>query len=703
MIYKYIKATIAFFMLAGTTASALIGKNPETLNELEVRGSNNFEDLDLSRATILGEDSLETRQVNSLGDLNGLSPNVHLSGNGIKSFGDVLTIRGIGNTQFFGSPGVQLYVDGVPQGNTFSYSSDFYDLEAVEVRKGPQGSRFGRLAPGGSINLITRKPDPERKSNFRASYATFNTQRYDLSSSAPLNKQFSYSAAINNSFSDGFLNNTAGRNNDSESWNGRLSFYWDGGAGTKATLGANFSDHTLGAQPLVLRDGGDFYDRSTNFEEFSEMDQNQQYLKFEHELDSGKILSITNHLKWEMNPNRLDIDFSNQPSQYTSPGPDFVNPLHFMTSTIEQKLRNWSQELHYIHNEDSIFSWSLGTFYEDSDTEGTASRFIGVPDDPDDPFSPPYWGTSIPTDYSIKHKNLAWFIHTQKRFTDADLLSLDFRYDHFKKTFFRSNMGVQTHNESKDFSTISTSFSWIRTLSENLEVGSLIGYAEKPGGYSAFTNSAGQETFHEEQIISYEAFAKFSPTNDWYLKVTAFYNDIHDYQFELNGQGMDYYLENADEAKVYGVEIDSLWNFSDGWSFAAAYGLTESEFKKVSALPTLTNKQLTFIPEHSLSLILGHKLDNGLSYQLGSRTIGRTNFWDSSGTNINDAIDSYTLLEADIGYKMNDWSLVLFGTNLTDEKYYTSLVTNLKSPVIASAPGVAGSPRVIGLSIAREF
>ena len=127
---------------------------------------------------------------------------------GIKSFGDVLTMRGIGNTQFFGSPGVQLYVDGVPQGNVFSYGSDLYDLEAVEVLKGPQGSRFGKLAPGGAINLITKKPRETQTSEVSASYATFNTQKYNISSSGPMDEQFSYSLGIQRSSSDGFLNNT---------------------------------------------------------------------------------------------------------------------------------------------------------------------------------------------------------------------------------------------------------------------------------------------------------------------------------------------------------------------------------------------------------------------------------------------------------------------------------------------------------------
>ena len=187
----------------------------ETLKEIAVEGTSIWEP-NSSWSSILQSESIESRQIYSLGDLNGLSPNLHLSGNGIKSFGDVLTMRGIGNTQFFGSPGVQLYVDGVPQGNVFTYSTDLFDLEKIEILKGPQGSRFGKLAPGGAINLITRKPGNEQSSEIAASYATFDTQKYNLSSSSSLVEEFSYSLGVQRSISDGFLNNSAGTNNDSE-------------------------------------------------------------------------------------------------------------------------------------------------------------------------------------------------------------------------------------------------------------------------------------------------------------------------------------------------------------------------------------------------------------------------------------------------------------------------------------------------------
>ena len=700
-----LKTALSLSLMPATLLFGQADKNnadAPVLDEIGVQGSQ-LGELDLSRATILGGDTLASRQVNSLGDLNGLSPNLHLSGNGIKSFGDVLTMRGIGNTQFFGSPGVQLYVDGVPQGNVFSYGSDLYDLEAVEVLKGPQGSRFGKLAPGGAINLVTKKPGETQTSKASASYATFNTQKYNISSSGPMDEEFSYSLGIQRSLSDGFLNNTAGRDNDSETWNGRLSLHWDGGAGTKATLGASFTSHELGAQPLVLRNQADFYARSTNFDEYSIIDQNQQFLKIQHELDSGELTLITSRNDWDMNPNRLDIDLTNQTSLYTSPGPDLVNPLHHMTSTIVQNQVNWSQEIRYTSNNSATHSWSIGAFYENSEVDGTATRFIGIPMDQLDPLQG-YFGMPISTNYLLKNENIAGFFHADNKLSESDLLSLSVRHDNFDKSINRKNPFSLPINESKKFSNTSGNIVWTHNIDKSTNYGFVLGYSEKPGGFSAFTGIPGQEIYSDESIVSYEAFLDLNPSESWQLNFSAFFNDVKDYQFELNvPNSMDYYLENADEVSIYGLEVDSFWNLDGGWSFGASYGLTESEFEKVAALPALVGKQLPFAPDHSLSLVLGHKLDNGLSYQIGSRTVGKTFFWHNTGTNTNDVIDSYTLLEAQIGYAINDWNFNLFGTNLTDEKYYTALVSNLKSPVITDAPGIAGSPRVIGLSISKEF
>ena len=659
------------------------------LDEIGVKDTQ-LKSLDLSRATILSQDTLENRQVHSLEDLNGLSPNLHLSGNGIKSFGDVLTMRGIGNTQFFGSPGVQLYVDGVPQGNVFSYGSHLYDLEAVEVLKGPQGSRFGKLAPGGAINLVTKKPGETQTSEVSASYATFNTQKYNISSSGPIDEKFSYSLGVQRSSSDGFLNNTSGRDNDSDTWNGRLSFHWDGGTGTKATLGASFNSHELGAQPLVLRNQADFYSRSVDEDEFTEIDQNQQFLKLEHETDFGTIHSITSRNDWNMNPNVLDGDLSVAATGMP----------RTLKTTISQDFSEWSQCLEISGGEENDYNWSLGVFYEDSEIAGDSTRLVLE----NNPFFTLFGADENKTTNSIESQTLGGFIVYSKNFSDKTVASLNLRIDSFKKDIDRKNSSSTEGNYtlSKSFEIFSPIISIEHKISDNFSTFAKIGYTEKPGGFSAFTNKV-QSSFESEEITSYEIGFNLSEKS-WNFGIKGFLNDIENYQFEQPVAGTsNYYLENAEEASVYGLEVDSLLNLGGGWTFAASYGLTESEFKKVTALPTLVGKQLSFVPDHSLSIVLGHELDNGLSYQVGSRTVGKTFFWDNTGTNSNDAIDSYTLLEAQISYENNDWNLNIFGTNLTGEEFYTSLVSSLNPLTGGIAPGVAGSPRVIGLSLSKEF
>ena len=344
-------------------------------------------------------------------------------------------------------------------------------------------------------------------------------------------------------------------------------------------------------------------------------------------------------------------------------------------------------------------NWSFGLFYEDSKVKGDSTRLtlegqtlMG--------------GDSNRTTSILNSENFAGFFAYENKLTERTSAALNLRIDSFDKKIERTNSslvsGDNSFNSSSTFEIFSPIISIDHKISDNFSTFAKIGYTEKPGGFSAFTNKS-QSAFESEEITSYEIGFNLSEKS-WNFGIKGFLNDIKNYQFEQPVTGTsNYYLENAEEASVYGLEVDSLWNLSGGWTFPASYGLTDSEFEKVSALPTLVGKQLTFVPDHSLSLVLGHELDNGLSYQVGSRTVGKTFFWDNTGANSNDVIDSYTLLEAQIGYTFNDWNFNFFGTNLTDEEYYTSLVSSLNQLTGGTAPGVAGSPRVIGLSISKEF
>jgi iron complex outermembrane receptor protein len=663
-----------------------------TLDEIAVTGSS-IPELDLSRSSILTQNQVEDRQINNLVDLSGLSPNLHINNNSIQSYGDIITMRGIANTQLFGPSGVQLYVDGIPQADVSSYTSTLYDIESIEILRGPQGHKFGKSVTGGAINIKTLAPTDKQVNRVAASYGTFDTQKYNINSSGPLDGEgFSYSLAVQRALSDGYIKNTSGNADTSETWHGSLLFSLDRGNGSKIGFGANFETHELGAQPLVLRNGGNFYDRATDFDESTEIDRNQQFLTLEHELDGYSFFSITNRNDWSMNPNRVDLD--------TSTVNTLASPAQ--TSVIIQDQIEWSQEFRLESEEGSEIDWVLGAFYSDSEIDGDATRSFGVTEQ---------------TVYNLESRNLAIFATIAKDLTEKDNLSLGLRYDNFEKKMDRTKDGFNfvfdpvlntfiptpfsdTDADSNNFDSFSPTINWERKITEGLTGNLRATYSEKPGGFSAYTVTDSQITFLEEETLSYEIGLLFAPTESWGLNLTAYLNDIENYQFELpdlNPLSTDYYVDNADEVTTQGIEIEGYFKPSENFTFSVAYGLCDSEYDKFDG-SGLVGEQVSFIPEHTLALSLNYKFDNGLYGQIGTKTIGDTHYWNYDGSNPTDKIDSYTLLDANLGYDWKDWEFNVFGLNLTDEEYYTSLVNNLPT-----SPGVAGSPRVIGLSISKEF
>jgi len=686
---KYIQAFIALLMLTGTTFSALFGNNPETLKEISVTGSS-IPELDLSRSSILTKNQVKDRQIDNLVELSALSPNLHINNNAIQSYGDIVAIRGIANTQLFGPAGVQLYIDEIPQAATSSYASTLYDVESIEILRGPQGFKFGKSVTGGAINIKTQAPSEKQVNRVSASYGTFDSQKYSLNSSGPLDPDgLSYSVTLQRALSDGFIHNTSGNADTSETWHGSLRLSLDQGNGTKISFGANFENHELGSQPLVHRNQADFYARSTDFDESTQIDRNQQFLTYKNEFDGYDFISITNRNDWSINPNRVDLDLSTV-NTMASPA---------QTSVIVQDQIESSQEFRLESEQDSAIDWVLGAFYSDSEMNGDATRSFGVTEQ---------------TKYKLESRNLGIFASVAKDFTEKDYLSLGFRYDNFEKKIDRDKDGfdflpptfapvpyTDEFSGTDNLDSISPTLNWERKILEELTANIRATYSEKPGGFSAYTRNESQIAFHEEETLSYEIALLFNPSDAWGLNLTAFLNDTENYQFELpdptNPLSTDYYVDNADEVRAQGIEVEGFIKPSENFTFSAAYGLCDSKYKKFDG-SGLVGKQVSFIPEHTLSFSLNYKFDNGLHGQVGTKAIGDTHYWNYNGSNPTDKINSYTLLDANLGYDWNLWELNVFGLNLTDEQYYTSLVNNLPG-----SPGVAGSPRVIGLSISREF
>jgi len=138
--------------------------------------------------TALGQDRLVDAQVQNIQDLQGMAPGLTLG----ESFGFAqIMVRGIGTDNPFagGDPSVAMHVDGVVTGQSSAQLGSLFDIQRIEVLRGPQGTLYGRNNTGGSINVITNKPTEDVSGYGRFTVGNHELFQFDGAVSGPLSEQ----------------------------------------------------------------------------------------------------------------------------------------------------------------------------------------------------------------------------------------------------------------------------------------------------------------------------------------------------------------------------------------------------------------------------------------------------------------------------------------------------------------------------------
>jgi iron complex outermembrane recepter protein len=161
--------------------------------------------------TVIPEERLERLQTTSLNDLPKLVPGLNL-GQGLLSIGSLVSIRGVGTASL--DPGidqsVSLNIDGLALGQGLAFQSGMFDLQQVEVLKGPQALFYGKSSPGGVIALRTADPTNEVEVIARGGYEfEADTTRAELIASGPVTDTLKLRVAGMYSESDGYFRNLA--------------------------------------------------------------------------------------------------------------------------------------------------------------------------------------------------------------------------------------------------------------------------------------------------------------------------------------------------------------------------------------------------------------------------------------------------------------------------------------------------------------
>ena len=213
-------ATFLAMLMAGASSTALAQSVPATttaeapvaLQEVIVTSMKRSENLRNVPAAIsaISATALSKAGVFETSDLSHIAPNLQVSspyGSQQPNF----TVRGIGvGTEFnanAASP-VGVYVDEVYQAFRSSHGQQLYDLDQVEVVRGPQGTLYGRNATGGVVNILTNRPKDRYDASVTLDGGNYNSQRLQGYVNVPFGDTFAVRAAVNVLKRDGFATNT---------------------------------------------------------------------------------------------------------------------------------------------------------------------------------------------------------------------------------------------------------------------------------------------------------------------------------------------------------------------------------------------------------------------------------------------------------------------------------------------------------------
>ncbi len=638
----------------------------------------------LSASAVSGEE-LVTGNRQDARELSEVIPNLSMTDTGLRSYGDVASMRGLTNTPFFGPPSVVQYVDDVPLGNVFAYSTQWHAVDRVEVFRGPQGWLFGRNPYGGVINVVSKAPTNTWESRFSASYGSYESFMGDGMVMGPLVEDVLYlKLGGSHSQRNGFLyNSTLGTHpDDQQHTSGSGTLYWRPGPGWEVRLSAAADQFDDGDVRLTPLGADDPFEVASDVHGESKQRSNSQALRIAYEGDAYTFLSVTSRREWELDPYHFDLD---------------LGPFPGNESLIIQEQDLFSQEFRWSSVEGGEWEWTVGAYVSSTDVEGETRRDFLVPL-PDGSVFP----GSTTTDYALDEDSYAVFGQLSYEGLDRWGFHLGLRVDYVEKSIKRDAFGllgpVPTIREDEAYLFVSPRVGMDYELDDSSLIYVSTGLAYKPGGYSAFVDDPTIAEYDKERSWTTEVGWKKRWAQDRVrTNLALFYNDIRDYQVERSLVGTDYAVLNAQEADSYGAELEVFAQLSDRLSLEGSVGYVKTGFDRF--LDPLSGRDLSgneapFVPEWDASLALTYRARSGWFGRVEVTHVGETYFSDFNESRFRES--GYTLLNAAVGYENDGFEFSLFGQNLTDDVYYQNMSPDLNA-------GTVGAPTVLGVRCGLSF
>lgn len=678
--------------------------------------------------TALAPGELGSRGVLRFDDYQAFVPS--LSSTGIAPGYNQINIRGVttGINQLSATTG--LYFDETPIGSSTSTAlgsrltpdPDLFEIERIEVLRGPQGTLYGANALGGVIRYILREPSLDQ---FRGQV------QVGLTSTSHGGVGYVTRAAVDMPLiqdrlglrvsgyytkDSGYVDNIAlGRKNVNESRNkgGRLSLRWAVNDSLSATLSSLYQDRDnpgLGAETVNSVTGKPDtaeYTQNVPTEEHVRTKYQLHSLKLDFDLGFGTLVSATGYGKQESS---LAFDFSGLFGVALG--------VPAVSLPVDNDVKKFTQEVRLASPSGGRWEYILGAFYtrEKAFTLSGGTAFLGN----GDPLPPPI-NPLVDVPVTGRYEEYALFASTTVALTDTLRVEIGGRWSHNEQRFNEVLGGIlfgplvgtsYSNSSSENATTFAISPQWKLSPDSLLYVRAAKGF--RPGGMN-FVPPGGagivNPTFGSDTLMNYELGYKAALLDKRLnLSVSAFLIDWRDIQTTARLAGF-LSLLNGGKARSQGFEGELRWD-SGGLTMSANASFMDATTRDpILSVGALAGDRLPYAPRWSGALSADREFPLGSAFSgyLGAslRLTGSQNPYYSQATSANPAnlrLDSYSILDLRAGIRRGPYEMGLFASNVTDKHALMNLQTDMANPITGNqARATIARPRTLGVIFSARF
>jgi len=681
----YSPAGLGLFMVCCLAVSVIAGEaqntSLETMTVTAQKHKENIQDIPGS-VSALNDIQIEDAGISSIKDIDQYIPNFEIYP--IYGAGGYQSIRGQGNLNY-GSPAVGYYIDDVPA--TFGLTgvqTSLFDIERIEILRGPQGNLYGMNSPGGVVNIITKKPGNTFGTTASTEYGSYNLKAFKGSVNGPViaDKLFVRLGGFFKS-RDSYIEEEGARTHEEERTAGRFQVRWLPSDKTDIIFTASHDNYYCDFDPMVVPAYDVFKIINRGLVEGEDISDTSYSLRIKHHASRFDITSIT-----ALADNERDATSG---KDYTSGGDNLRQ------RDLEKDDREWAQEIRFASvDDDSRFKWLLGGFY----LHGIYDSYYNMRYDTGTAGAPTGIYKADISTAEIETDAFSLFGQTDYTFMEKFTFTAGLRYDYAKRTsdFNHTKFGVVKGDY--DHSTSWKNYSPKVSLAYRAN-GSIMTYLSaakgyKAGGYGAISLDTPEAAIYDpEHIWSYEGGIKTNWLNNKIIaNMSIFYTTVDDIQIQyVDPASWDLSIRNAAEAVTWGVELESIIRPVKNLRIVGSLGLLETEFKE-HKIDRYEGNAIPFTPKYNAGLVVQYNFLQGMYIMGESVWHGKSYFTED---NLHSQ-DDYMVANAKLGYETEHFNVNVYVNNMFDETYFTIL--NKRGNV---EKGVTGAPLTWGIQATIRF